>query len=307
MIEIRHLRLFSILVKERHLTKAAEQLGIDQPSASRYLKQLEDLVGGELFFRGKRPMVLTPLGATLAERVEPVVGGYESLLDGLQQQVEDRPIVIVSNSQIVSRQLPNVVERFMKAHPEVGIRIRELDREEVVPALARGEGDIGIAPQRYLDHTHEFIPLGDIHEMLITPIGHPLMEVESITLRDLSRETLIFNARLPLMRDALRAALRRSSMTMKETIELDGYVSVKRYVEMGLGVAPVPSMVIEPGDRGHIIGRRLRVIDIYSNIGLVTVKGRTLPAAGEDFLRIAQEELTDNFDGPHAEALLGSG
>lgn len=303
-MELRHMRLFAAAAREGHLTKAAEFLGIDQPSASRYLKQLEKSVGGELFYRKRRPLHLTPLGAALAERIEPLVEAFDTLLDGLVKEADDRPVVLAGTSQTVSRQVPEVVERFLEVHPEDGLRIRELPRNAIASAIANGEVDIGILQKSDLGEKFEFTSLGKVDELLITKIGHPLMESTHLTLREIAQHPIIFQARLPQSGNALRAAMRRRGIKMNEIMELDSFLSVKRYVGLGMGISVVPSFVVEASDQGHIMGRKLDVLPIHGEFGLVTLKEKPLTAAMKELITIAQEVLSNKFDATYAVSLL---
>ena len=303
-MELRHIRLFAAAAREGHLTKAAELLGIDQPSASRYLKQLEKSVGGELFFRKRRPFHLTPLGAALAERVEPLVEGFDALLDGLVQEADDRPIVLVATSQTVSRQVPEVVQQFLKLHPEGGLRIRELQRADIPAAVASGEAEIGILPKSDIGDKLDFISLGNVEELLITALDHPLMKRGNLTLRQLSKHPMIFHARLPQSADAVRAAMRRRGIKMNEIMQLDSYIAVKRYVGLGMGISVVPSLVVDAADRGQILGRKLEILPIYGEIGLVTLKDKPLTNTAKELITIARKVLSNKFDAAYAVSVL---
>src|SRR5260370_34198521 len=70
-LELRQLRYFAAVARERNFTRAAETLHIVQPPLSRQMQQLEDELGGTLIERGSRPLRLTDAGRLLYEQTLP--------------------------------------------------------------------------------------------------------------------------------------------------------------------------------------------------------------------------------------------
>ena len=65
MFEPRHLKAYLALVKCMHFGRAAEMLGISQPTLSQQIRMLEEAVGAPLINRSNRTMELTPVGRVL--------------------------------------------------------------------------------------------------------------------------------------------------------------------------------------------------------------------------------------------------
>jgi len=75
------LEAFLVLAEELHFGRTAERLRMPQPRVSRLVSALERGVGGALFERTSRRVRLTPLGARLRSRVQPVYGQLVAALD----------------------------------------------------------------------------------------------------------------------------------------------------------------------------------------------------------------------------------
>ena len=69
---IRHLSYFVALAEAGSFTRAAERMGVSQPSLSQQIRALETIVGAALFERGG-PAILTPLGRDLLERARRIL------------------------------------------------------------------------------------------------------------------------------------------------------------------------------------------------------------------------------------------
>ena len=72
-LELRQLRYFAAVARERNFTRAAEMLHIAQPPLSRQIQQLEDELGAALIERGSRPLRLTDAGRLLYEQAAQVL------------------------------------------------------------------------------------------------------------------------------------------------------------------------------------------------------------------------------------------
>ncbi|MDF2974976.1 MAG: LysR family transcriptional regulator [Microvirga sp.] len=76
-MEIRHLRYFVTVARERNFTRAAEKLHIAQPPLSRQIQQLEEEVGMVLLDRDSRPLRLTEAGRLLYEHAAQVLERFD--------------------------------------------------------------------------------------------------------------------------------------------------------------------------------------------------------------------------------------
>ena len=73
MFEPRHLKAYLALVKCMHFGRAAEMLGISQPTLSQQIRMLEEAVGAPLINRSNRTMELTPVGRVFAEDAQQIL------------------------------------------------------------------------------------------------------------------------------------------------------------------------------------------------------------------------------------------
>ena len=85
-MDIRLLDYFLAVAKQGNITRAAEQLHVTQPTISRQLMELEEIVGSPLLIRGKRQVTLTEAGVLFQQRAEEIVSLMEKAMRDISDQ-----------------------------------------------------------------------------------------------------------------------------------------------------------------------------------------------------------------------------
>ena len=116
-MELRELRSFTTAARLSSITRAAEELGMGQPTVTTHIKKLERELGTVLFDRIKRPIQLTPAGATLTELATPLLEGIDSLAADSGVAELERPVRLASTHDMIPHTLLRVVRVFIAAHP----------------------------------------------------------------------------------------------------------------------------------------------------------------------------------------------
>ena len=133
---------FLAVCRCKTISKAAEMLFITQSSLSTKLKNLEQELGGALFFRrrGSREMVLTPAG----QRFYELALQHEELHRKMQRVCKNqRQVLRVSSlNSLGTYLLPEVYDRFMEQHPEVELQIQDMEIEAASRSLLGGSTDV---------------------------------------------------------------------------------------------------------------------------------------------------------------------
>lgn len=78
-MELRQLRYFVAVARERNITKAAQQLNMAQPPLSRQIQMLEDELGVPLLLRSSRPVKLTEAGRVFYEQALQILGRIDQM------------------------------------------------------------------------------------------------------------------------------------------------------------------------------------------------------------------------------------
>lgn len=145
-MDIRILRYFLTVAKERNFTKAAEQLNITQPTLSRQLAALEEELGTALFIRGSRSITLTESGILLKRRALEIIDLEEKMLDELKakEKLIEGTITIGCGEFTAVEILAEICKVYKKKYPMVQIVLHTATADAVYEMMNQGLVDIGL-------------------------------------------------------------------------------------------------------------------------------------------------------------------
>jgi LysR family transcriptional regulator, benzoate and cis,cis-muconate-responsive activator of ben and cat genes len=199
-MEIRHLRYFVTVARERNFTRAAEKLHIAQPPLSRQIQQLEEEVGMVLLDRDSRPLRLTEAGRLLYEHAAQVLERFDDLRTMMRRFREaERPrFVIGFVASTIYAALPHLIRRFRAETPGVDVSLVEMVSLEQIVALKDGRIDVGFGRIRFDDPAVRRDVLREERLVVALPLSHPLLQREgSLSFAELAAEPLILYPRVP--------------------------------------------------------------------------------------------------------------
>lgn len=226
-----------------NLSVAARVLHISQPGISRYIKLLEDELDVALFVKSKNRFVsLTPAGQAVAEVAKRALLEAQSL-PSIAKEYRDGEVgklVIATNPGHARYSLPPVMERFIKRHPKVRVRIRQGNSSQVTDWVLSGDAEVFIAtgptePNREL----ALFPCHAIHPIVLTPPRHPLAAKRRVTLEDLCSYPIItYDAEYAFHTNIMRTFHARGLVPDILLSATDAEI-MKIYARAGLGIALV--------------------------------------------------------------------
>jgi LysR family cys regulon transcriptional activator len=224
-----------------HISNTAEALHTSQPGISKHIQMLEAELGFEIFARTRnRISGLTEPGREVIAITQRVLNDIDNL-KRLREEVSSREggsLTIATTHTQARYVLPKVIERFVRRHPQVQLRLRQGNPTQICELVESGEADISIGTET----TRGFpglvrLPCFQLERCIITKIGHPLLKVKKPTLEDVAMYPIIthdpaFSGRWKVM-DAFKNAGIEPNIVFGA---VDADVS-KTYVELGLGIA----------------------------------------------------------------------
>ncbi|BDH44197.1 LysR family transcriptional regulator [Salmonella enterica subsp. enterica serovar Choleraesuis] len=145
-IRIRMLRYFQVLADELHFGRAAARLNISQPPLSMQIKELEQILGVELFERSSRKVSLTHAGEVLKSELDKIFSATDRSLEYVRQigRSENQRINIGIVGSAVWGPLLAGLKTLKQTAPEISWSLLELSQHQQIEALRNRTIDIAI-------------------------------------------------------------------------------------------------------------------------------------------------------------------
>lgn len=288
------LRVFYMIGKEKGITKAANRLGLSQPSVSNALQKLESQLGCQLVFRDSRQFELTQRGEKIFQECREIFHSAEriSLVVG-DASAEERGQVryqIVSN--LVSPMLDEMLRLFHQRHPSVMFQSEIQNSQAIVRNIQQGRLGLGFCLLAKPLVNLTSIRLFREEFRLFCGAEHPLFGQVAVTVRDLQREPFISFAcategmglePMSVLREGTRLGDRINGLStnMEE---------VRRMITAGLGIGILPFASAQNDIRDGVLWP-LKITDetIGADVYLVHAPAEKLTAAEQKFVQMAEE------------------
>jgi LysR family cys regulon transcriptional activator len=261
---------------------------------------LESEFGITLFDRIKRPIQLTSEGITLLELVTPVVKSVDTLKTQMDYSERLGSFVVGAYPDLVMHHLPKGIQQFRSEYPDVRIRLLARPYSSLIQLVKSGELDLAFcSPPPADEPSLDFQELFQYNVVLMTAPGHPLLDRNLVQLQDIAEWPLILAGPESLTRQRVEQSLKREGITYDVVLAMDDTESIKRYVEIGMGLAITSDFTLHAEDHDKLGVVRLDHIFKGSVIGVCTLRGKFLGRAVRNFI----ETVSVQMRGFHAELL----
>ncbi|MBL4720651.1 MAG: LysR family transcriptional regulator [Alphaproteobacteria bacterium] len=252
MFDIRHLRYFLAVAEEGNVTRAAEQLGLQQPPLSQQIKALEQELDVQLFRRKPRGMELTDAGRALQVDAKHILGHMAKARAKVERTArgeQGNVVVGFTSSAPFHPFLPRLFRLFGERFPHVSLTLEEHGTTELVEGLRAETIDAAFVRSPVAESHGLSVHAISIEPMFVAlPNNHPLAPVPGVdnfpplALEDLADEPFILYRRHtgPGFYDLIIAACNRAGFTPKIAQEAPRLISTLNLVAAGLGVTLAP-------------------------------------------------------------------
>jgi DNA-binding transcriptional LysR family regulator len=249
-MELRHLRYFIAVAEEKHITRAAHRLGIQQPPLSLQIRALEQELDVQLFRRKPRGVELTDAGDAILDRARAILDQVERATATTRRTArgeQGRVVVGFTSSAPFHPFVPRVIRAYREMSPLVSLVLEESGSSELVQALHNEEIDAAFIRSPVADVMGLTVrPLLEERMVVAMPSGHPLgkgaNKAPPLPLSAFAKETFILYKRPggPGLYDTIITACRSAGFSPRVGQEAPRIISTLNLVAAGLGVSVVP-------------------------------------------------------------------
>ena len=235
-------RIFYIVAKNKNITDASKELLISQPAISKSIKNLESMLGGTLFVRTKRGVILTEEGKELYKYIKQAIEYINNAENKFSELInlETGTIKIGISSTLTKEFLLPYLEKFHKLYPNVNISINTDLSSELIKKLRNGLIDmIVLNLNSNYDNDLEIIKCKKIHDCFVVNDNYKELLNKEISLKELNNYPIILQSIGSNTRAFLDNFTKEHNIILKPNMELASYSLVVEFVRIGLGIGYV--------------------------------------------------------------------
>lgn len=252
----RHVEVFRALMTAGSVTKAAQLLFTSQPTISRELARVEQVVGFALFDREKGRLRPTLAALTLFDEIKRSYEGLERVASTAAslRTFKDGQLAIITLPAFAHSLLPGTCARFHLQHPGISVSISAQESPFLEEWLSAQRYDLGLTEHGQAPAGTTLVPLLEVDEVCVLPDGHRLLKQSVIELTDLHDENFISLSATDPYRSQLDEDFSKLGVARRMVAEAPTAVSVCGLVRHGLGVA-----IVNPLTAMDFEGRNLHI------------------------------------------------
>lgn len=299
-MNIRHLEFFVTLAKTEHMAKAAEELGISQPSLSYAISNLEEELGAPLFEKDGRNIKLTNYGQAYLKYVE---SGLSSLNQGYEYISElldvNRGHINLGFTFTMGQDLvPRLVHEFKNKNPkeEINFDFKQDTTNQLIDDLLDDKLDLVIASKPEKSGLREKVNIFHLvnqEMMAAVPPFNPLAKKDEVSVAELAQYPFIMYSKKSGLRPRLDTIFKEAKVTPNIKLEAVEDHTIIGFIHWNYGVAIVPNLP-------QLNQKEVKLLHLKNNIGIhpiyiITKSNHFLTPSATQFLEFAQTYCRINF------------
>ena len=292
-LELRHLRYFLAVAEAGSFSRAADRLGISQPSVSQQMRDLEAGLRVSLFQRRGKRILLTSTGLIFEEHARAILRQLENFL----QEVSSEPgqlrgalhvgVVPVLNVAL----MPDLLGLFAAKHPGINLTVEEISSTEIETALEEGRMNVGLGFLTRHSPNLRYERLCTDEFALIVSQSHPWRKRRVIPFSELHQHRLLQLSDTFVMRRMTDQVCLKHKVRPRTVAELNAIETLLRSLEPLQAAAIMPKIALRGREALGLKAIRLQGKGLELEIGLLRLVGSASNSAVNAFATLAKTEV----------------
>jgi len=297
-MELRVLRYFLEVAREKSVTRAAERLHISQPTLSKQLKDLEGELGRKLFVRGSHDVKLTDEGMLLRKRAEDILSMADKTVDEFRSLGEftggDVWVGCAESEGI--KHLARCFKTLLERYPGLRLHLQSGNSADVTERLDRGLLDFAVIVHEVDLSKYHYLPMPAIDRYgVLMRKDSPLAGKEAVQVDDLLDVPLICS-RQGITEDYPKVFQEKmDSLRIVATFNLAYNASV--LVREGVGCALTFDKLADTSAESELTFRPLEPA-LETRMYLIWKKYQVFSPAAEVLLKEMKQEFLNSTETP---------
>lgn len=246
-VDIERLQTFAEVARQGSVTRAAQRLGLQQPTVSHRLATLEREIGSPLFERLGTRLALTAAGEALL----PYAGQLPAVAAEALHVARSAAGLAAARLHLGCAEtpatylLPERLRELRRRHPELRVRLTVGNAARVLAVTVSGEVDLALLTDRERHPALRGETFMRDRFVVAIAADDPWSGRERVGMSDLATRRLLMREQGAGTRAFVDAALRTAAVSPAEMLEIASLEALKRMAEAGVGVAVAPHIAVE--------------------------------------------------------------
>jgi len=289
-MDLFQLETFLAVAEERSFSRAAGRLHRTQPAVSQIVAKLEAELGEVLLDRSSRDGTLTDAGEVLREYATKLLNLRAEATGALTElrELHRGRLNLAANEYTCLYLLP-LLDEFRRRNPRIKITVQRALASRIADEVLLHSVEIGVLSFRPEDpQVRSVLVYRDELAFVVNP-RHPLARAGEVAIRQLGTENFIAHNISSPQRQKVIEAFRRHKTPLRMGVELPSLEAIKRFVEMGNGVALVPGLTVRTElASGTLVQVQVRELQMERRLRLVYRRQAALSHVAVEFLKVVE-------------------
>jgi DNA-binding transcriptional LysR family regulator len=289
-MDLFQLETFLAVAEERSFSRAAARLHRTQPAVSQTVAKLEGELGEVLFERSARDGSLTDAGEVLREYALKLLNLRNEASGALAElrSLHRGRLNLAANEYTCLYLLP-LLDEYRRQNPDIKVTVQRALASRIPDEVLLHSVEIGVLSFKPDDpQVQSVIVYQDELSLVVSP-RHPLAGTAEVSIRELGAQNFIAHNIPSPQRQKVIQAFRRYKTPLNMGVELPSLDAIKRFVQLGNGVALVPGLTVESEIAARTLVRvRIKELQIERKLRLVYRRQASLSHAAVAFLKVVE-------------------
>ena len=280
-------KIFYYAAKFESFSEAAKELFITQSAVSQAIKNLEEKLGGQLFFRKSRKVKLTWEGELLFKHIEQAYHFIKSAENKFYEMknLTSGEIRIGASDTVCRYFLIDFLKEFNTLYPNIKIHVTNRTSEQILDLLKKGIIELGIATLPVNDSSIITTDLWHVQDIFVACEKYSRLKNKEIHLKDLAEYPLLMLEQHSKTRQNIDSFLQQQEIQLTPEIELENIDLLVEFAKIGLGIA----CVLDESAAEHINSGYLFKVNTATplptrTLGICNIKNVPLSASATKFI-----------------------
>ncbi|MEA3574241.1 MULTISPECIES: LysR family transcriptional regulator [Peribacillus] len=285
---MRHLEYFLMVSKELHFTKAAEKLGISQPTLSHQIKMLEQDIGYALFNRIGKKIELTKVGEIVQQEALNIQYSLQSISSQIRAltKVEIGELKIAVLPGEITDLVSTLCIKFNQLYPNIKVFVQSTDQVEM--AVLENQADFGIGFEYNRD---DMLMVTKLYDEEFYLISNQSNGERKVSFSDVLDSPLILFPNIHQCRKILDKTSLEAGRQLEPIVETSSIESILKLVRNGVGRSFVSRTLYEFYDTEDLFFQRIEKPTLTRSVYLVMKKNRFINYAARKYIELLLCEI----------------